>query len=124
LKKVLAVILTVSVLMGICFTGTIFAEDKTVVIACSDFQPKDGNTSGKTVLEGLVNSLKNEGITSADGFLCCGDYDYEYAETKQGIEVGFQKSGKRRQQGDVRAGASRFPYLKILVMYECLRLLA
>jgi len=87
LKKVLAVILTVSVLMGICFTGTIFAEDKTVVIACSDFQPKDGNTSGKTVLEGLVNSLKNEGITSADGFLCCGDYDYEYAETKQGIDT-------------------------------------
>ncbi len=87
MKKIFAIVITLSVLTSVCFTGTIFAEDKTVVIACSDFQPEYGNSSGKTVLEGLVNSLKNEGITSADGFLCCGDYDYEYTETKQGIDT-------------------------------------
>lgn len=87
LKRIFAIVLTLSVLVGVCFTGTIFAQDKTVVIACSDFQPEYGNSAGKTVLAELVNSLKNNGISSADGFLCCGDYDYEYTETKQGIDT-------------------------------------
>lgn len=87
MKRVLTMILAISVLITVCAAGTIFAQDKTVVLACSDFQPEQGNNAGKTVLESLLCVLKNKGITSADGFLCCGDYDYEYSETREGIDT-------------------------------------
>ena len=53
------------------------AEHGTVVIAGSDFQNKSGNTAGANVVTNLLNTIKGAGYTSADGFLFCGDYDYD-----------------------------------------------
>lgn len=61
------------------------ASEITTVIACSDFQNSSGNDAGKQVVSSILSSIIESGITSADGFLCCGDYDYEYTETTQGI---------------------------------------
>ncbi len=61
--------------------------DSTIVIACSDFQHKQGNTAGQEVVRTLFDSIANEGYEDAQGFLCCGDYDYEYTETEQGVTV-------------------------------------
>lgn len=63
------------------------ASGKTTVIACSDFQAESGNDAGAIQLQSLLDSIVREGIASADGFFCCGDYDYEYSETKQGIDT-------------------------------------
>ena len=62
------------------------AEETTIVLACSDFQNESGNTAGEAVVKQLLSSIERNGINSADGFLCCGDYDYEYTDTKGGVD--------------------------------------
>ena len=54
-----------------------------------------------------------------DGFLY-----FHPVNAKQFIDCDVEIKRDFRQQGDVREPLTRFPYLKILVMYECLRLLA
>ncbi len=71
---------------------TAFAEETTAtVIAGSDFQPKDGGKQGIKEVEKILNSIKNDGITKADGFLFCGDYDFGTfevpEETREGIDL-------------------------------------
>ena len=61
------------------------APESTVVIACSDFQHKQGNTPGQEAVRELLDSVVYEGYEEAQGFLCSGDYDYEYNETAQGV---------------------------------------
>lgn len=54
------------------------AGDLTTIVACSDYQHPSGHDSGKAFVQGLVTELKTvTGITSADGFFCCGDYTYD-----------------------------------------------
>lgn len=48
----------------------------TTVIAASDFQPKSGVEDGKMYMRSIFSAMEKDGITEADGFLCCGDYDY------------------------------------------------
>ena len=53
-------------------------SNATIVIACSDFQHPQGNAAGQTLVNNLISSIKAEGYTQAQGFLCCGDYSYNY----------------------------------------------
>ena len=48
----------------------------TTVIACSDFQHPSGDASGAAIVSNILNQMKVGGITTADGFICAGDYDY------------------------------------------------
>ena len=41
--------------------------------------------------------------------------------SEKNTNVNAEKFGDQREQSDVRISYARFPYLKILVMYECLR---
>lgn len=57
------------------------------IIACSDFQHPQGNDAGKTLVQGILNKMSASSAAFADGFLCCGDYDYEYTETAAGVNA-------------------------------------
>ena len=56
----------------------------TTVVACSDFQNNsagNNNTAnsnaGQAFVQSLISQIQSSvGITTADGFLCCGDYSY------------------------------------------------
>ena len=61
-------------------------EETTVVLACSDYQNPSGNTSGEILVKRIISAIGNNGINGADGFLCCGDYDYEYTDTRGGVD--------------------------------------
>lgn len=59
-------------------SAAVYAEEKeTVIIAASDFQPKAGNAAGKDAASAILSAIKADGIEKADGFFCCGDYDYD-----------------------------------------------
>jgi len=58
---------------------SIAASKETVVLACSDFQPSNGNpATGQITVDGILSAIKADGIMSADGFLCAGDYATTY----------------------------------------------
>ncbi len=80
----LFIILFVNLFSGVLVNA---APSVTTIIACSDFQNNVGFDAGKQVVDGILDAIKNDGITSADGFFCCGDYDYNYDKSKQGIET-------------------------------------
>ena len=63
------------------------ANDTVSILACSDFQASAGNAAGRRNVTSILNAMKQDGITRADGFICCGDYDYEYTDTKEGIST-------------------------------------
>lgn len=52
----------------------------TTVIACSDFQNPSGDDAGKDVVTSILTAMKNDGIAVADGFICAGDYSYDYSD--------------------------------------------
>lgn len=52
-------------------------SDSSVVIAGSDFQNSSGNDAGAQTVTGILNTIKTNGYNSANGFLFCGDYDYD-----------------------------------------------
>ena len=60
------------------------ANGVTTVIACSDFQYPGTNgqgddEGGAQIVKNILNVIKNNGITNADGFICAGDYSYGYS---------------------------------------------
>lgn len=73
--RVFSVIVSLAMMLSTLFVfnySTVAAEEKTVIISCSDFQAKtdiDGATTVKTIL----NRVKESGITKIDGFLFAGD---------------------------------------------------
>lgn len=78
----LALVMMLSLLpTSVLATGS----EPTVVIAGSDFQNPRGNEAGAQTVTNILTQMQNAGYTEADGFLCCGDYDYEYVETEAGI---------------------------------------
>ena len=80
----LALVMMLSLLpTSVLATGS--EEDSTVVIAGSDFQNPNGNEAGAQTVTNILTQMQKAGYTEADGFLCCGDYDYEYVETEAGI---------------------------------------
>ena len=70
---------------------SILAEGETAtVIAGSDFQPKNSRTQGIKEVEKILETMKSDGITRADGFLFCGDYDYGTFEVPEKTKEGVQ----------------------------------
>ena len=99
IRKHLALLLALSMLLSI-FPLQIFADGSTsdvsnadsttIVIAGSDFQNQGGNDAGAETVTNILAKMQNAGYTSADGFLFCGDYDYDMSynsvvDTEAGI---------------------------------------
>lgn len=58
----------------------------TTVVACSDYQNPSGNDAGAAFVQNVVSRMQaSVGFTTADGFLCCGDYSYGYNQAAAGI---------------------------------------
>ncbi|MBQ8911491.1 MAG: metallophosphoesterase [Clostridia bacterium] len=75
-KRALACLLCILLILP-CLPvfGSLAAEEKEItIIAASDYQPKNGATSGKTQLTKIVKSIIAAGVTKADALLYCGDY--------------------------------------------------
>lgn len=45
------------------------------VVACSDFQNPNGDSPGQTTVNNILAQIKQD-YPTADGLLCCGDYNY------------------------------------------------
>ncbi len=91
-KRLLALLLCViTVIVSLpCTAITLFAEDEpTTIITASDFQPKEGASAGILKVRKILYAMQRDGISKADGFLFCGDYDFStygvVEETKEGI---------------------------------------
>ena len=87
-------LLFVATLLIVCQLGSFatVAEDisneKTIVIAGSDFQASSLDTGALLINYFLGSMERNNGITSADGFLFCGDYatsTNNLADNKAGV---------------------------------------
>lgn len=63
------------------------AESPVNVIACSDFQNPGGNDAGKAFVQNVLSQMQDAGTTSADGFVCCGDYNYSFGGTEDGVNA-------------------------------------
>jgi len=87
-KRYINIVLTILLLLNLFSCISVSAATSvTTIIACSDFQTNSGYDAGKVFVEGLLDVIKEDGITSADGFFCCGDYDTGYSQTKKGIDT-------------------------------------
>lgn len=62
------------------------ATESVTVIAGSDFQNPDGSNAGAQVVTSILTQMKNAGYTEADGFLFCGDYNYNYDTTTSALQ--------------------------------------
>ena len=89
MKKLIALGICIVLLMGALPLGLpLFGQEEvTTLIACSDFQPKSGPSSGKSVTARILKTLKEEsGVSKADGLLFCGDYDYDtYGDERSNV---------------------------------------
>ena len=83
MKRWIAFGICIVLLLGLRPAGVLSAsEEVTTIIACSDFQPKSGPSSGKKDAQRLLKTLKDEsGIKSADGLLFCGKYASRHCMT-------------------------------------------
>lgn len=72
MKRLFAVLLSITLLLGVLPFATVSAAEKeTIIIAGSDFQV-GGNSTNKVMQ--LLNTLEIHGITKADAAFFCGDY--------------------------------------------------
>ena len=85
LKRILSFFLCFIMLFCVAPSQVVNAADTETgditVIACSDFQNPSGDTAGKLVVENILDAMKSNGVTKADGFFCCGDYSYTFPTT-------------------------------------------
>ena len=84
-----ALLLSISMVLGLApaVQAEEAAGDTVSILACSDFQNEDGNLKGRSTVSTILDAMKQDGITKADGFICCGDYDYEYTDTRGGVSA-------------------------------------
>ena len=61
----------------------------TTVIAGSDFQNPNGNEAGAQTVTSILTKMQNADYTKADGFLFCGDYDYDTVGSTSSTEAGI-----------------------------------
>lgn len=80
---ILAMIMVFS-LIPCTFAGE---SDETTILACSDFQNESGSLAGRNTVEEILSAMQDDGIEPADGFFACGDYDYDFTDTKGGINM-------------------------------------
>lgn len=78
-RKVLAVLLSVMMLVGLCTASLTVdaAQNETIIIACSDFQASS-NTKGQENVAAILAAMKADGINYADAVFSLGDYSAEY----------------------------------------------
>lgn len=57
----------------------------TRVVACSDYQDDRGHLKSQENVLDILMSMEDNGVDEMDGFLCCGDYDYGYEDSINGI---------------------------------------
>jgi hypothetical protein len=62
-------------------------EEFSRVIASSDFQGERGHLNSEENLLEVMAMIEEDGIDSADAFFACGDYDYEFNDSRNGIEL-------------------------------------
>ena len=87
-KRYINVLLTILLLLNLfSFVSVSASTPVTTIVACSDFQNESGSEAGKVIVDGILDSIKNDGISGADGFFCCGDYDVGYSQTKKGVDT-------------------------------------
>ena len=94
MKRLFAMLLALAMLSLVVLSlpFSVSADDGvTTLIAASDFQPKDGNANGVPTINKILKAMGNSGVTSADGFLFCGDFDFgtigNAEETKEGVAI-------------------------------------
>ena len=56
------------------------------IVACSDFQGESGHLKSEENMLEILYCIEQDGIDEFDAFFCCGDYDYEYVDSMNGIE--------------------------------------
>lgn len=72
------------------FAENSVANETIRVIAASDFQPQTDIATGKNAMESILTAMEQDNITSADGFLFCGDYDYSTVGNSVATMAGVQ----------------------------------
>ena len=89
-KKFLALLLALVMMLSLLPTSVLATgSDPTVVIAGSDFQAKGGHTAGAQTVTSILTNMQNDGYAEADGFLFCGDYDYDTVDSTSSTEAGI-----------------------------------
>ena len=90
----------IAFLLAVLFSFTVFsfggrenmaasAEESTAItiVAASDFQ-QGSVAGGKANMTAILNAMKNDGFTSADGFFFCGDYDRDTLQNTDANKAG------------------------------------
>lgn len=93
------IILTISLLLSLCacqntsssthgetISSSIDYSKFTRVIACSDYQAENGHHKSQENIWDIMAQMENDNIDYADAFFCCGDYDYGYSDSINGIK--------------------------------------
>ena len=85
----LAIIVSSLAVIGVISEASLKASAEgtvTTVVACSDYQSPSGNDASAAFVQSVVSQMQaSVGFTTADGFLCCGDYSYGYNQAAAGI---------------------------------------
>lgn len=85
----LAIIVSSLAVIGVINEASLKASAEgtvTTVVACSDYQNPSGNDASAAFVQSVVSQMQaSVGFTTADGFLCCGDYSYGYNQAAAGI---------------------------------------
>ena len=85
----LAIIVSSLAVIGVISETSLKASAEgtvTTVVACSDYQNPSGNDASAAFVQSVVSQMQaSVGFTTADGFLCCGDYSYGYNQAAAGI---------------------------------------
>lgn len=85
----LAIIVSSLAVIGVISEASLKASAEgtvTTVVACSDYQNPSGNDASAAFVQSVVSQMQaSVGFTTADGFLCCGDYSYGYNQAAAGI---------------------------------------
>ena len=61
----------------------------TTVIAGSDFQNPNGNEAGAKTVTSILTQMQTAGYSDPEGFLFCGDYDYDTVGDRSSTEAGI-----------------------------------
>ena len=89
-KKLLALLLALVMMLSLLPTSVLAtSSEPTVVIAGSDFQNPKGDTAGAQTVTSILTNMQNAGYREADGFLFCGDYDYDTVGSASSTEAGI-----------------------------------
>ena len=79
---IIVLLLTAAIL--VCYPLTDASDGPVYLLACSDFQAPEGHAAGAESVSEMLSVIK-EGFPAMDGFICAGDYDYNFTDSLGGI---------------------------------------